>query len=409
MPLIHLLHCIFPRGIIVVCIHCIFIVLVCTQVATSASPFTVRLTSIFSDPFERPVEFLPIPLPNQTDRALVLEQGGRIFEVSLKTKKRSLILDLSHLVHTRHNEEGLLSGAFSPNFPEDPRLFIYFSRKKSQSWLKRSARQTVLHEVILNPDQRPLSIQQGITSETPPLFSINQPYGNHNGGAVRFGPDGLLYLSVGDGGAGGDPLGHGQNCQTPLGSILRFDVSQPSRLKTQPNPPFKSPCLKELWAIGLRNPWRMSFDSQTGELWVADVGQSRYEEVNRIQRGGNYGWKVREGFHQYGSSSSRTSLIDPIVEYNHREGSSITGGVIYRRQPDSELYGWYLYADFVSGRLWGFSVDSVPSKYSQLKVDQKIIPVLLKKTALNISSFALDHHGQVLILAFNGLIYRLSL
>ncbi|HTU26259.1 MAG TPA: PQQ-dependent sugar dehydrogenase, partial [Pirellulales bacterium] len=193
------------------------------------------------------------------------------------------------------------------------------------------------------------------------LLTLDKPFWNHDGGTVIFGPDGYMYIAVGDGGKGGDPFGNGQNLRTLLGKVLRIDVDCRAPYAIPPDNPFAGrPGLRgEIWAYGLRNPWRMSFDRATGTLWAADVGQDLWEEVDLIQRGGNYGWNFREGGHAFGTHSTRPprNLIEPIWQYSHTLGKSITGGMVYRGQKIPELVGGYLYADFVAGKMWALFYD----------------------------------------------------
>jgi glucose/arabinose dehydrogenase len=193
---------------------------------------------------------------------------------------------------------------------------------------------------------------------------IKQPFWNHNGGTVEFGPDGYLYVGLGDGGAANDPLGNGQNLETLLGSILRIDVDRQQEGRPYAIPPdnpfVEAPGARpEIWAYGLRNVWRLSFDEPTGTMWAADVGQNLWEEINIIRRGGNYGWNLREGMHPFGDDGSgpRPDLIEPVWEYHHDIGKSITGGMVYRGDRVPALRGYYLYADYVSGRFWALRYD----------------------------------------------------
>ena len=356
-----------------------------------------KLTPAFKFKFDRPIKLIPIP--DSSSKYLVAEQSGKIYIVDsgdsgVSKANKTLVLNMSDLVYQNHSEEGLLSFALTPSFPKDSRLFVYYSASRP--------RRTVLAEYSINTSSTVWTF-----SKQTRLLNIPQPYGNHNGGDIAFGPDHMLYLSIGDGGAGGDPKGHGQNVETLLGSIVRLDISTPKTYKIPKDNPFiNTPSARpEIWAYGLRNPWRITFDAKTGQFWAADVGQNRYEEVNLIQRGGNYGWKWYEGLHTYRdryaldhsklSSSSRSTLIPPIIEYDHTQGSSITGGEVYYGAKIPHLKGIYIYGDFVSGRIWALlNEDSKPSQ--------------LLKTDLNIASFGHDHQGELLLLCFDGYIYRLS-
>ncbi|MBI1926737.1 PQQ-dependent sugar dehydrogenase, partial [Candidatus Poribacteria bacterium] len=238
------------------------------------------------------------------------------------------------------------------------------------------------------------------------VLEIAQPFSNHNGGQIAFGPDGYLYIGMGDGGSGGDPFGNGQNLKTLLGAILRIDVNTTVGNQNYGIPP-SNPYVgnpggfrEEIYAYGLRNPWRFSFDPLTHWLWAADVGQNDYEEIDIIQSGENYGWNVMEGLHcfnpRFGCDTKGMEL--PIWEYDHRSGQSITGGFVYRGNNVPELRGAYIYADFVSGRLWSLRYDGInPVENRELL-----------RTNLSIASFGTDQEDELYICAFDGKIYRLK-
>jgi glucose/arabinose dehydrogenase len=233
------------------------------------------------------------------------------------------------------------------------------------------------------------------------LLEIAQPFSNHKGGRLVFGPDGYLYLGPGDGGSAGDPNGNGQNRSVLLGKILRIDVAQ-SPYGIPPDNPFAGNTegfREEIYAYGVRNPWRFSFDSVTGWLWVADVGQDLYEEIDIVEKGKNYGWNIMEGKHCYGSPQCSTAgLVLPIWEYSHHEGQSITGGFVYRGAKLPELSGAYIYGDFVAGKIWALRYDGQAAPTNSL----------LSDTNLNISSFGIDKDGEIYFLAFDGKIYTLE-
>ena len=233
------------------------------------------------------------------------------------------------------------------------------------------------------------------------LLSVKHPYWNHKGGTICFGPDGLLYIAIGDGGAGNDPHGNGQNLQTLLGKVLRIDVDRkdpglnygipqdnPFIDKVAKNQPIAHP---EIFAYGVRNIWRMSFDRKTGILWAADVGQNLWEEIDIIVKGGNYGWNLREAKHEFAPNSTNSSsgLIEPIWEYDHDTGKSITGGVVYRGKKFPELTGLYLYADYVSGRFWALKYDEAKKAVvanHKIPSPPPVLPVM---------SFGEDEDGEV--------------
>ncbi len=236
------------------------------------------------------------------------------------------------------------------------------------------------------------------------ILEVEQPWGNHNGSTVLFGPDGYMYISLGDGGSAADPLGSGQDLSTLLGTILRIDIDrQPDgRAYAIPadNPFVNQPGARdEIWAYGLRNVWRMSFDRKTGDLWAGDVGQNAWEEIDLIVKGGNYGWNVREGSHPFRGSSSGP-LIDPVAEYPQRRGReivglSVTGGYVYRGSEQKALYGVYLYADYVTGRIWGLRYEDgrLRDHWEASSPTPRVF----------VASFGEDEAGELYICGFDGL------
>src|SRR4051794_11629912 len=244
-------------------------------------------------------------------------------------------------------ERGLLGLAFPPGFARTQRFYVHYTDLAGNTTL-------AMYRLSADPD-----VADG-ASETV-LLKVTQPFANHNGGQLRFGPDGYLYLGLGDGGSGGDPMGNGQNRAALLGKILRLDVeSQPGTLRIPPDNPFTGTAgaRGEIWAYGLRNPWRFSFDRDTGDLWMADIGQETYEEIDfqpAASHGGeNYGWNRMEGAHCYTAGCSQQGLTLPVAEYTHADGNcSVSGGFVYRGRVSPGLRGMYLYGDLCSGRIWG--------------------------------------------------------
>lgn len=292
------------------------------------------------------------PFPNGDAAVALVAQEGRVWRWDVgRGGEPTLFADISDRVHAG-GEEGLLGLAFSPTYPSDHRLYLYYSAAgPRRSVLSRF---TVIGETV-DPASEEI------------LLEVTQPFSNHNGGQLTFGPDDMLYLALGDGGSGGDPLGHGQNLATLLGSILRLDVSAPGPYRIPLDNPFVdvAGAQPEIFAYGLRNPWRFSFDSATGALWAGDVGQDAWEEVDRIVAGGNYGWNITEGFACFTTPDcDRTGLQLPRAVYGHDDqgGCSITGGFVYRGAALPELDGWYVYGDLCSGRLWALNTtaDSEP-------------------------------------------------
>lgn len=324
---------------------------------------TIRLSPAFPQlSFMRPVWVGAAP--GRADHLFVIEQTGRIvmFENRSDASETSVFLDIRQRVQMRHNEEGLLDLEFHPKFAENGEFYVWYSAG--------NPRRTVLSRFTLMKDDP----NRADPDSEVVILEVEQPWGNHNGGTVLFGPDGYLYVSIGDGGAANDPYNHGQNLSTLLGTIIRIDVDntsirqqgntsttdgeKPARAYAIPaDNPFvnREGARPEIWAYGLRNVWRMSFDKETGDLWAADVGQDKWEMVYLITKGGNYGWNITEGSHPFRPAREgepADPILNPIVEYPRRMGMSITGGNVYRGEANVKLRGAYLYADYVSGRIW---------------------------------------------------------
>ena len=316
--------------------------------APLTAPAPVRFVEVMGGRrFDRPVEAVPYP----GGLVLVAEQSGLILLLDATTGEGGTFLDLRSQVSRDANEEGLLSLSLDPEFASNGRLYAYYSVEEGERRTRLS--RFTAHDAAADPGSE-LAI-----------LEVAQPFRNHNGGAVRFGPDGMLYLGLGDGGSAGDPQANGQDPGTLLGTILRIDVRQASESETYLIPPDNplvevSGARPEVWAYGLRNPWRMTFDPESGELWAGDVGQQRIEEVDRIVRGGNYGWNRLEGDDCYRprSGCDPEGTVLPATSYNHDQGCSITGGVVYRGAQVPELNGRYVYGDFCSGRVWALDVAS---------------------------------------------------
>ncbi len=327
---------------------------------------------------------------------LVLQEGQIIvFQNNDDVESLTVFLDIRDRVDDSENEEGLLGLAFDPHYESNGYFYVHYTASSpSRSIISRFS--------VTVDDQQKADIESELV-----ILQINQPFDNHNGGHIAFGPDGYLYIGLGDGGNGGDPHGNGQNNETLLGTILRIDVSDSSEQKKYgipPDNPFAG--LKyeknEIWAYGLRNPWRFSFDEETGLLWVGDVGQNKFEEIDIVEKGGNYGWNMLEGFHCHPDSTSSCDsekFEAPIVEYDRDEGCSVTGGYVYRGSIFDFLYGSYIYGDFCSGLIWALNYDGT-----------KIVDVtILVDSDLIISSFGEDEEGELYILSFDNKIYRLKL
>lgn len=326
-------------------------------------------------------------IPGQTDRALVVEQPGTIRWIvgDETTAEAPLALDLRDLVLTKGREEGLLALTLHPKFVENGRLFVWCCVD--------NPRRNQLIEYRLPPGATAVDrASQAV------LLSIDDPANNHNGGTLCFGPDGMLYVSTGDGGAGGDPWNNAQNLDSLLGKVLRLDVDGGKPYAVPKDNPFvgRSGAKPEVWAYGLRNVWRMSFDRETGVLWGGDVGQNKYEEVTRIEKGGNHGWKLREGKHDFKMIANPGPLVEPVHEYGRDLGISITGGFVYRGKAIPDLVGWYVFADFQTGRVWALTTGDGPTRVIDLGHPRH-----------NISGFAQDPAGELYYTAFDGRIYRI--
>jgi len=249
----------------------------------------------------------------------------------------------------------------------------------------------------------PDNLNEALSESEFVLLEVNQPFANHNGGQIAFGADGYLYVGLGDGGSGGDPFGNGQNRATLLGRILRINVDSPSQGRNYsipPDNPYAGNTLgyrEEIYAHGFRNPWRFSFDSSTGRLWVGDVGQSQREEIDVVEKGKNYGWNIMEGSLSY-SGGSQAGLELPVWEYGRDEGISVIGGYVYRGSNMAGLSSKYVYGDHGSGRVWA------------LQYSEGVMPMntLLVDTDLNISSFGVDEQNKLYLCALEGKIYVLT-
>ncbi|HNB50529.1 MAG TPA: PQQ-dependent sugar dehydrogenase, partial [Anaerolineales bacterium] len=321
-----------------------------------------------------------------TNRVFVVEQGGAIRILG----QTNSFLDIHGRVGDEGNEQGLLGLAFHPDYEENGYFYVNYTDTNGDTVI---ARYTVSADDPNRADP---------TSELI-LLQIRQPYPNHNGGHLAFGPDGYLYIATGDGGSGGDPQGNGQSLSTLLGKLLRIDVNTEPYVSPTENPFTDSYGLKEIWAYGLRNPWRFSFDRLTHDLFIGDVGQDEWEEINFVPAGTsgglNFGWNYLEGTHTYeGSVPTGLALTGPIWEYSHSIGTcSVTGGVVYRGSVLPAWNGIYLYGDFCSGQVWGLLRDANGVWQNQL----------LFVTGLNITSFGEDETGEVYLVARQGEIYKL--
>ncbi|AOP34231.1 glucose dehydrogenase [Leptospira tipperaryensis] len=346
-----------------------------------AVPWYSQVAGGFQEPTD--IQFFP----GDSNRMIVLEKRGKMVEYDLKKNQKTIRADFTGQVETL-SEEGLLGLAFSPDFANDSKFYVHVVVKENGKD----------HSKILEFDWKPDSIQR-IEDAKRTILKVEQPYSNHNGGQIVFGPDKKLYIGFGDGGGANDPYKNGQNPGTFLGKLLRITPNVKTSgapYKIPEDNPFlnKAGFLPEIWAYGLRNPWRFSFDSLTGELYLADVGQNSFEEIDLIQKGGNYGWNIKEGFHCFkrNPSCSLPGIADPIHEYPREEGHSITGGYVYRGKLLPKLVGSYLYGDFVTGRIW----------ILRQKSGKKISNELLFQVPLQISTFGQDGNGEVYFADFGS-------
>jgi len=370
--------------------------------------------------FERPLWLEEVP--DGSRRLIVMQQDGKVFLLSPSRKANELktFLDITDRKPWVQNEEGLLAFAFHPQFKANGLFYVYYTQQ--------SPKREVLSEMRASksdPDKADVSTERV-------LLEVPHPYWNHNGGTLIFGPDGYLYISMGDGGAANDPHNVGQSGHHLLAKILRIDVNsrtgklpygipkdnpfvgkdKQGNAKADPFDTEPEGVRPEIWAYGLRNVWRMSFDRETGELWAADVGQDKWEEIDLITKGGNYGWSVREGFHEFKNQRPQGKPLDPVIEYphntglsaeckfpDHSPGISVTGGYVYRGKRIPTLRGVYVYADFGMGTVWGLRYEN-----GQVTTHGQLVK---PDPAHAIASFGEDGNGELYVLIFDGKIYEL--
>ena len=378
---------------------------------------------------ERPVWMSEAP--DGSGRMFIVYQPGKILVVRKGSDGADAreFLNLEDRQPNFENEDGLLGLAFHPGFATNGLFYIYYNQKNPADQHSQPLNfpfRSVVSEFKVSATNADLA---DVKSERI-IFEVQQPFSNHKGGELVFGPEGFLYLGLGDGGAGGDPSGSGQNTSSLLGKILRIDVDSRGVSKVgwhtenlqygipRDNPFVREPdagfyARKEIFAYGLRNPWRFSFDRQTGALWAGDVGQDLWEEVDLIVSGGNYGWSVREGAHHFKPGPEGARYLEPVMEYTHREnlrsqglfpdhslGLCVIGGYVYRGKKFPALAGVYVYGDYNLGTIWGFRYD-----YGAGKVTARGTLLDQKK---NITSFAEDADGEIYALTQDGQIYQIA-
>lgn len=332
--------------------------------------------------------------PRNSIRFFVMEQAGtiKLFSNTESVSTYEVFLDISNQV-VFGGEQGLLGFAFHPNFNQNGYFYVNYVASNPLRTVIARYTASATNANSADPNSRQV------------IMEYNQPYSNHKGGQLAFGPDGYLYIGVGDGGSEGDPQGNGQNLSTVLGKVLRINVDSPSSGRNYSIPsdnPYAANTLgyrEETYAVGFRNPWRFSFDNATGQLWVADVGQDRLEEIDLVEKGKNYGWNTMEGSLCYNPSSNcnQTGLELPVWNYTHDSGNAIIGGYVYYGSSLPDLKGAYIYGDYGSGRIWALRYNGTAAN------------TLLTNTGLNIASFGIDGSNEIYFTSLgDGKIYRLT-
>lgn len=396
---------------------CLALIVMAVPATPAALPQVALEPAFLALQLERPLWLTEVP--DDSGRIVIVEQRGKatILAKSADGSAATEFLNIESRQPQVDNEEGFLSLAFHPQFKANGLFYIYYNQQKP--------RRSVISEFKVSATD---SNKAELASERV-LLTVPQPYGNHKGGLVSFGPDGYLYIGLGDGGAANDPHDNGQNTATLLAKILRIDVNsravvkqgwQRTETKLEYGIPKDNPFAgeterygvrREIWAYGIRNPWRFSWDRETGDLWLGDVGQDEWEEVNLIVKGGNYGWPVREAFHHFKPGPVGAKFIDPVIEYPHRPemqaqaqfpdhttGLSVTGGYVYRGKKYPALRGVYVYADFNLGTIWGL-------RYEKGKVTEHGTLLAQPK---NIASFGEDADGELYVFCFDDKIFKLT-
>jgi glucose/arabinose dehydrogenase len=341
----------------------------------------------------------PIGIANAGDGSgilYIIEKAGVIRMIHNGQLLPDPFLDIHDRVGSRSSEQGLLGLAFHPKYSENGFFYVNYTDLNGN---------TVIARFSESISAMPGNPGADASSEVI-VLRVDQPFANHNGGQLAFGPDGMLYLGLGDGGSGGDPNGNGQSVKTLLAKILRIDIDHGNPYGTPAGNPFASGGgMPEIWAIGLRNPWRFSFDSKTGDLYIGDVGQDLWEEIDYLPAGfsavpANFGWSIREGLHPFKNTPNETGtpLIDPIYEYGHDLGCAVIGGYVYRGSALPDFNGVYLFGDNCSGTIWSLIPTGNGSFQGQV----------LFQTGLNISSFGVDENGEIYLADLGGGIYKLE-
>ena len=354
--------------------------------APDLSTLTVVLESV-AEGLDQPV--FATHAGDGSGRVFAVEKGGTIRILDGSSVLSQPFLDIAGRVGSSASEQGLLGLAFDPDFSANGRLYVYYTDGNGDTVISRF--QANDERTQADPDSEVVLITQP------------QPAGNHNGGMVAFGPDGYLYAGLGDGGAAGDRFGNGQNLGTILGTVIRIDVAGEQAAVPADNPFVdQQNAWPEIWAYGLRNPWRFSFDRQTGDLWIGDVGQNQWEEINFQPAGSpggeNYGWPITEASHCYGADTcDTTGQTLAVAEYEHSLGCSVTGGYVYRGTQQAAMQGIYFFGDYCTGRVWGLA-QVVGGGWQSVE---------LLDSRAQISSLGETEEGELLVVAYDGTIYRL--
>lgn len=351
------------------------------------APAAVTLQPIVSG-LSAPLDF-QIP-KDGTGRFFIIEQAGKIRIVKAKKLVPTPFLDI-HTIIESGGEKGLLGLAFHPQYKTNGRFFVNYTRRVSGQL------QTVIAEYHVSAADPNVADPNSARI----LLVFNQPFDNHNGGQLAFGPDRFLYIGTGDGGSGGDPQGNGQNLGTLLAKMLRIDVNSGSPYGIPADNPFVgvSGAKPEIWAYGFRNPWRFSFDNKTKRLFIGDVGQDSWEEVDIGVKGGDFGWNIMEGNHCYppAANCNQNGLIPPIAEYSHSEGDAVIGGYVYRGKAIPALAGLYVFGDFGSGEIWTLQ-ETQPGVWTRT-------PLL--NAGFNISAFGRAPNNELYVINYAGTLYKL--
>ena len=338
----------------------------------------------------------PIAITHAGDsRLFITEQSGRIVIHDGTSMLPIPFLDIRSIVGDNENEQGLLSVAFHPNYSSNGYFFVDYTDLNGDT-------------VVARYSVSPADPNRADPNSARIILEIDQPYGNHNGGQLQFGPDGYLYIGMGDGGAGGDPQNRAQNLGSLLGKMLRIDVDREEGSRRYGIPssnPFVGDYVArdEIWALGLRNPWRFTFDRLTGDMFIGDVGQGEIEEIDfqpaSSSGGENYGWRRMEGTRCYNPSSNCNpgNLVLPILEYDHSHGCSVTAGYRYRGSRYAQLYGYFLYGDYCGGQIWGARPNQTGGWTNEL----------LLMSNITISTFGEDVNGELYVAHHGGAIYRI--